>query len=112
VLTGARLGRACKALDRTLASATRDPTWILDVTALVIPGSPPTLAAFPEKTQNVHQICAYSNETRNERYFTNISHEQIGNPDLVSLSNYNLFLTQSQRTHGKGFQELGTVAKG
>lgn len=49
-LRGARLGRTSTALGRALGLAIKGPTWILDVTALVIPGSPPTLAAFPEKT--------------------------------------------------------------
>lgn len=47
---GARISRASTALGRALGLAIKGPTWILDVTALVIPGSPPTLAAFPEKT--------------------------------------------------------------
>lgn len=45
-------GRANAALSGALCSAAEDSTWILEVTALVIPGSPPTLAAFPEKTQS------------------------------------------------------------
>lgn len=58
------------------------PAWILDVTALVIPGSPPTLAAFPEKTQRGQQIFIHSNRTSNKSYFTNIHGKQMGNPEV------------------------------
>lgn len=52
-LRDTRLRRASKALGRALGLAIKGPTWILVVTALVIPGSPPTLAAFPEKTESL-----------------------------------------------------------